>query len=230
MFCCLFQFSNALSTDLEMIQKELLELECDEVIDGNSKLIKFLEDNGYDKYKRYLETKGLHKEILNRFKEEGIPAYFSFIPYNESGFNPKIKTKTVAGLWQFTAQSGRNFGLQVDKKNDERFDVQKSTEALIAILKFYHKQYHKWYLVDFAYGMGEGKLNKLIQSNNSDKLSTLLYDSHFPKGTKSHFATTLLLTSFVMKKIENDLVTLEKKVIEDDGENIKENLQEEIEE
>lgn len=201
---CSFFFQFAVATDLAMIQKELNQLDSDEVIEENGKLLRFLKENSYQKYNKYLETKELHKEILQRFKKEGIPPYFSFIPYHESGFNPKARTKTVAGIWQLTAQTGRNFGLKINKKNDERLNIEKSTEALIKILKYYHKQYHKWYLVDFAYGMGEGKLNQLIQKHNSDKLSTLLFDAHFPKGTKTHFATTLLLSSDVMKEIAQD--------------------------
>lgn len=179
--------------DLSKLQIGFDRLDIDEKIDSNSKLYKVLQENSYDKLKKYAEVKELHKELLKQLDNSNIPPFFSYIPFHESGFNPKIKTKTVAGLWQLSAQTAKNFGLNVSKKNDERLDSYKSTEAIIKILKHYYKKYKKWYLADFAYGLGEGTLEKLIKRNGSDRFSVLFLDPKFPKGTKTHFATTILL-------------------------------------
>ncbi|MGD9717128.1 hypothetical protein E0765_06700 [Sulfuricurvum sp. IAE1] len=144
-------------------------------------------------HRRYRATAAEHRRIEEAFAEAGIPPYFSLIPYCESKFDPDARGYGTAGLWQFTRQSARNFGLTVQKGNDERLDTQRSTQAAIRYIKSLKRQFGSWYLVDFAYGMGEGKLQQLIRRNGSKKLSVLLKDPHFPSGTKAHFAKTLLL-------------------------------------
>ncbi|MDD2838641.1 MAG: hypothetical protein PHX59_06755, partial [Sulfuricurvum sp.] len=67
------------------------------------------------------------------------------------------------------------------------------------------KEFGSWYLADFAYAMGEGKLQQLIHKNGSKKISVLLKDPHFPSGTKAHFAKTLLLDAKIhYGKIEEE--------------------------
>ncbi|MDD5160163.1 MAG: lytic transglycosylase domain-containing protein [Sulfuricurvum sp.] len=144
-------------------------------------------------YRRYQATQNDLALIEAKFTEAGIPLYFALIPYCESKFNPSARGYNTAGLWQFSKQSAKNFGLSVKKGNDGRLDVNRSTEAVIRYLKSLKKEFGSWYLADFAYGMGEGTLQRLIDKNRSKKISVLLKDPHFPSGTKAHFAKTLLL-------------------------------------
>jgi len=146
---------------------------------------------------RYKETKDEHIKIEKKFEEAGIPLFFSLIPYCESNFRSKIRGHGTAGLWQFMAQSGRTYGLTIKKGNDERTDVCRSTDAAIRYIKDLKKEFKSWYLVDFAYGMGEIKLKRLIKKNGSQKISVLLKDPEFPRGTKDHFAKTLLLDATI---------------------------------
>lgn len=148
-------------------------------------------------YRRYGNTKEEHQKIEKKFKEAGIPLFFSLIPYCESNFNAESRGRGTAGLWQFMAQSGRTYGLTIEKGNDERTDVCRSTDAAIRYIKELKGIFGSWYLADFAYGMGELKLKRLIKKNGSKKISVLLKDPEFPKGTKNHFAKTLLLDAAI---------------------------------
>jgi membrane-bound lytic murein transglycosylase D len=144
-------------------------------------------------YKRYLVTQEELKRIETKFSDAGIPVFFTLIPYCESKFNPSAKGYGTAGLWQFSKQSAKIFGLSVKKGNDGRLDTDRSTDAVIRYIKSLKQEFGSWYLADFAYTMGEGTLTRLIQKNGSKKLSVLLKDPHFPPGAKAHFAKTLLL-------------------------------------
>jgi hypothetical protein len=76
-------------------------------------------------------------------------------------------------------------------------------------------------LADFAYGMGEIKLKRLIKKNGSKKASTLLNDSEFPKGTREHFNKTLLLDAAIHhsnSSKEPAMVIEEEAVISDSSE------------
>lgn len=144
-------------------------------------------------YKRYQATTEELEGIEAKFADAGIPLFFTLIPYSESKFNPSAKGYGTAGLWQFSKQSAKNFGLSVKKGNDGRLSIDRSTDAVIRYIKYLKKEFGSWYLADFAYAMGEGKLKRLIQKNGSKKMSVLLKDPHFPSGAKAHFAKTLLL-------------------------------------
>lgn len=181
---------------VESIDLSLKSLESDESILDTAVL-----DNTLDQYRgtiaplynRYKATKNDLAPIEAKFREAGIPPFFTMIPYSESKFNPKARGYNTAGLWQFSKQSAKNFGLSVKKGNDGRLDVNRSTEAVIRYIKSLKKEFGTWYLADFAYGMGEGTLQRLIAKNGSKKISVLMKDPHFPSGTKAHFAKTLLL-------------------------------------
>ncbi|MCX6074389.1 MAG: lytic transglycosylase domain-containing protein [Campylobacterales bacterium] len=164
-----------------------------ETIKPLSGIQKKYSSNVENHYKRYQETQEDYKKVEEKFKRENVPLFFSLIPYTESHFKPRARGPGTAGLWQFTILSAHNFGLSVQKGKDERFDIDRSTDAAIACLKSLKKEFGSWYLADFAYGMGEGSLKKLIEKNKSNKISVLLNDPSFPSGTKSHFAETLLL-------------------------------------
>ncbi len=193
-------------SDVEAINLSLHSLQSDETLLDTGAL-----DATLDRYrgtisplyKRYLGTKEDFNRVKAKFEEAGVPPFFALIPYAESKFNPDVRGYGTAGLWQFTSQSARNFGLTVRKGNDERLDIDRSTEAAIRYIKHLKKEFGSWYLADFAYGMGEGKLRRLIQKNGSKKLSVLLNDPHFPSGTKAHFAKTLLLDAKIHYKQEN---------------------------
>jgi len=147
--------------------------------------------------KRYKATQEDHSTIAKKFEEANVPLFFSLIPYCESNFRSDIRGHGTAGLWQFMAQSGRTYGLTIKKGNDERTDICRSTDAAILYIKDLKKEFGSWYLADFAYGMGEMKLKRLIKKNGSNKISVLLKDPAFPRGTKDHFGKTLLLDATI---------------------------------
>jgi membrane-bound lytic murein transglycosylase D len=187
-------------SDVEAINLSLLSLGSEESLLDTSALDTTLERHRSTLpplYKRYQATTKEFSRIEAKFADAGIPPFFALIPYSESKFNPSARGYGTAGLWQFGKQSARNFGLSVKKGNDGRLDVDRSTDAVIRYILHLKKEFGSWYLADFAYAMGEGKLKRLIEKNRSTKISVLLKDPHFPSGTKAHFAKTLLLDAKV---------------------------------
>ena len=190
------------------INASLSSLGSSESLDEIQSLSNINEDykSGYKSlYNRYKNTQDEHQKIEKKFEDAGIPLYFSLIPYCESNFNADSHGRGTAGLWQFMAQSGRTYGLKIEKGNDQRTDVCLSTDAAIRYIKDLKSTFKEWYLVDFAYGMGELKLQRIIKRNGSKKISVLLKDPEFQKGTKNHFAKTLLLDATIHHtKSDND--------------------------
>lgn len=190
------------------INKALSSIDSLESLDEIPSLSNINDDykTGYKAlYNRYKDTKEEHQKIEKKFEDAGIPLFFSLIPYCESNFKSDARGYGAVGLWQFMAQSGRTYGLKINKGNDERTDVCLSTDAAIRYIKDLKSIFGSWYLADFAYGMGELKLQRLIRKNGSKKISVLLKDPEFPKGTRNHFCKTLLLDATVHHtKPDND--------------------------
>ncbi len=74
----------------------------------------------------------------------------------------------AAGLWQFISGTGRHWGLTVTKDIDERFHVEKSTQAAMRMLRSLHDQYGSWSLAAAAYNAGQGNITDAVQKQKVD--------------------------------------------------------------
>ena len=109
--------------------------------------------------------------IVSALKEAGLPVELSWLPLIESGFKVNALSKARAlGLWQFIPSTGYKFGLKRDKFIDERIDPVKSTQAAIAYLKELHQIFGDWATVLAAYNCGEGKVLRVIRTQNINYL------------------------------------------------------------
>jgi len=81
------------------------------------------------------QRSGMYRStIVRALKKAGIPEEFFWLPLVESWFKINAYSRARAlGLWQFIPSTGYKFGLSRDEWSDERMDVQKSTQAAIAI-------------------------------------------------------------------------------------------------
>lgn len=123
-----------------------------------------------------LQTLRLHQRaevwfplIVPILKQYGIPEDFKYIPLIESGMeHGQYSPKGAAGLWQIMPQTGRDYGLKVNGNIDERMNVRLSTIAAAKYIKDLYKQFNSWTLVAAAYNGGEGRLRRVINSQNQD--------------------------------------------------------------
>ena len=102
-------------------------------------------------------------------KKYGIPEDFKYVPLIESGMaRGQYSPKGAAGLWQFMPQTGRDYGLTVNDKIDERMNVRLSTVAAAKYIKDLYKQFNSWTLTAAAYNGGEGRMRRQITKQNQD--------------------------------------------------------------
>jgi membrane-bound lytic murein transglycosylase D len=104
-------------------------------------------------------------------KKEGMPEELSWLPLIESGFKVRALSRARAlGLWQFIPSTGYKFGLKRNSYVDERLDFIKATDAAIAYLKELHSIFGDWATVLAAYNCGEGRVLKVIRTQNINYL------------------------------------------------------------
>jgi len=116
--------------------------------------------------------------IEKMLKENGMPDDLKYIAVAESALRPHVGSRKGAiGFWQFTAVTGRRYGLVIDKHVDERRNIFASTAAAIQYLKQLHQIFGSWTLAAAAYNMGEGGLKAEI----------------LEQGTKNYYALYLPL-------------------------------------
>ena len=109
--------------------------------------------------------------ILDKLEKAGLPAELSWLPLIESGFKVKALSHARAlGLWQFIPSTGYKFGLKRNQYVDERIDFEKSTDAAIAYLSELHKIFGDWSTVLAAYNCGEGRVLRVIRTQNINYL------------------------------------------------------------
>lgn len=109
--------------------------------------------------------------VYDEIKAHNLPAEIVIIPMIESMYNPKAQSKDgPAGMWQFTVQTARNFGLKVGNGVDERKDPQKATKAAVKYLSYLSKMVDgSLDVMVAAYNAGEGRVKRLYNASNGEK-------------------------------------------------------------
>ena len=119
-----------------------------------------------DDFAVFLTRKEKYDEmIVSKLDERDMPRDLIYLAMIESGFNPFAKsTAQAVGLWQFIADTGRRYGLDVNRNVDERRDPVKSTDAALSYLADLYDRFGSWYLAAAAYNTGENRVGRIMRS------------------------------------------------------------------
>ena len=122
-----------------------------------------------------LQTNRLHKKAAEWFPvvepilaAYGIPNDFKYLPLVESGLRGGVSPKGAAGFWQFMPGTARMYGLKVNKKVDERYNLKKSTIAAAKYISELYDIFESWTLVAAAYNVGDGHMRRQISKQKQD--------------------------------------------------------------
>jgi membrane-bound lytic murein transglycosylase D len=111
--------------------------------------------------------------ILKRY---GVPDDFKYLAVIESGLVNVVSPAGARGVWQFMPDTGKERGLEVNDVVDERYHLEKSTEAACRYLLDAKAKFGSWTLAAASYNGGVGGVNKQITfqgvSNYYDLLLT----------------------------------------------------------
>ncbi len=116
-----------------------------------------------DRFRLGLRRSGAWREyIRNTFVATGVPEALTALPHVESSFDPAAYSHAdAAGLWQFTASTGRRF-MQIDHVVDERLDPYLSTRAAAQLLRYNHEVTGSWPLAVTAYNHGAAGVQRAV--------------------------------------------------------------------
>lgn len=115
--------------------------------------------------------------IMERYK---VPEDFKYLCMAESGLDPDVVSYAGAGgLWQIMPATGRSYGLEVGKQVDERYHIEKCTEAACKYLLDSYERFGSWTMAAAAYNLGDAGVKRRIEAQQV----TDYYDSFFPAET-----------------------------------------------
>lgn len=101
-------------------------------------------------------------------KEYDVPTDFQYLPIIESYLMNDISPKNAVGFWQILKDSGKEFGLEVSRDVDERYDPLKSTEAACKYLRKAYAKFGNWTLAAASYNRGMTGVQRALDSQKID--------------------------------------------------------------
>ena len=106
----------------------------------------------------------VQKLITRKLRERGMPQNLIYLAFEESAFDKDAHSSEEAvGVWQLTKATAHLYGLRVNKKVDERKNLEKETEAALDFLEHLYKRFGCWYLAAAAYNSGENRVARIMR-------------------------------------------------------------------
>lgn len=165
-----------------------------------------------DRFSAWLERSQYYLPYMKKvFNERGLPEELIYLPFVESGFNPKVTSVAGArGMWQFMPSTGRIYGLNNDWWVDERRDPYKATEAAADYLTKLYCMFGDWYLAVAAYNAGEGKIQRALAASGCETFFDLSDKNHTLRGKKTklmletqHYVPRFLAVLKIVRNLES---------------------------
>ena len=96
-------------------------------------------------------------------RENGIPEDFKYLPVAESDLMNLVSPANAVGFWQFRRATAMEQNLEVNNEVDERYHLEKSTQAACEFLKRSYEIYGNWTMAAASYNIGRTGLNNQIK-------------------------------------------------------------------
>lgn len=127
-------------------------------------------------------------------KKNNIPDDFKYLAVIESGLENVTSPSGAKGFWQFLKSTAKEYNLEVNYAVDERYNLEKSTQAACDYLNVAFEKFNSWTMAAAAYNMG---MNGLQTALNNQKVKNY-YDLHLSSET-SRYIFRILAVKEILK-------------------------------
>lgn len=93
-------------------------------------------------------------------KANNIPDDFKYLAVIESNLENAVSSEGATGYWQFIKSAATQYGLEVNDQVDERYNVEKSTEAASKYLLEAYNKFGNWTMSAASYNAGINGIEK----------------------------------------------------------------------
>jgi len=131
--------------------------------------------------------------IEQRLAANGIPDDFKYLCVAESSLQHLTSSAGAQSFWQFLGATATQYGLQVDSEVDERYNVEKATDAACKYFLAAYAKFGSWTAAAASYNCGMGGYN----SQATFQQSTNYYDLLLPEETNRYIFRILALKHLI---------------------------------
>ena len=124
----------------------------------------------------------------------GIPDDFKYLAVIESGLVNAVSSAGARGIWQFMPETAKEKGMEVNDIVDERYHLEKSTEAACKYLLVAKNKFGSWTMAAASYNGGMNGVNKRIEEQQVSNY----YDLALTEET-SRYVFRILALKEIMK-------------------------------
>lgn len=113
------------------------------------------------------------RQMEEIFRNEGVPIELTRLPFVESSFNLRARSRVGAsGIWQFMRSTARMY-MKVDPSADERNDPLRATYAAAKKMRDNYNMLKSWPLAVTAYNHGPAGVRRLTEKMGTTDLAEL---------------------------------------------------------
>lgn len=131
--------------------------------------------------------------IEERLRANGIPDDMKYLCVAESNLQQLISKAGAVGFWQFMPGTAPSYGLEVNAFVDERYHIEKSTDAACSYLKAAYKKFGSWTAAAASYNCGQGGYDSQARFQRSRNY----YDLMLPEETNRYIFRILTFKYFI---------------------------------
>jgi len=134
-------------------------------------------------------SKRVFPVIERKLKENGLSDDFKYLCVAESSLQNPTSPAGAVGYWQFMKETGLRYGLEITEEVDERYHLEKSTDAACKYLKEAQNKFGTWTAAAASYNCGVGGYN----GQSTFQMSSNYYDLLLPEETNRYIFRILAL-------------------------------------
>jgi len=103
-----------------------------------------------------------------------VPDDFKYLCVIESMLTNAVSPSGAVGFWQFLESTGKDFGLEINKDVDMRYNIELETEAACKYFLQAYKIFNNWTLVAASFNAGTRRVEKFMREQKVNSYYDLL--------------------------------------------------------
>jgi hypothetical protein len=136
-----------------------------------------------------------HFPVIEKvLKENNMPDDLKYLAVAESDLTNVTSLSDAVGYWQFLEGTARELGLEVNAEVDERYHLEKSTEAACTFLARSYELYGSWTMAAASYNAGRTGINRQIGRQGTEYYYDLLLNDETGRYIYRILALKLILS------------------------------------
>ena len=132
--------------------------------------------------------------ILSR---NNVPDDFKYLCVIESTLENVVSPAGATGFWQFMQDAGEKYGLEINSQVDERYHVEKSTQAACSYLIDAYENYGTWTMAAASYNMGTNGVDDQLERQKTDNYYNLVLNFE-----TSRYIARIVAIKYIMQNLK----------------------------